>query len=88
MPGFFTMMPRRAASEIAPMMATGTPMSSGQGVATTTTARKRVGSPETAQPRPPSTRATTVYQAPNRSARRRMAGRFSSASRSTPTICA
>jgi len=32
---------RRAASEIAPMMPTGIPMSSGQGVATTITARKR-----------------------------------------------
>ena len=35
------MMPRRAASEIAPITATGMAMSNGQGVATTTTARKR-----------------------------------------------
>ena len=36
-------MPRRAASEMLPMMATGMAMSSGQGVATTSTARKRTG---------------------------------------------
>ena len=38
-------MPRLAASEIEPMIATGIAMSSGHGVATTSTARKRTGSP-------------------------------------------
>ena len=47
--GSLMMMPRRAASEIEPMIATGMAISSGQGVATTSTARKRVGSPLTAQ---------------------------------------
>ena len=40
------MMPLRAASEIEPMIATGMAISSGHGVATTSTARKRTGSPE------------------------------------------
>ena len=86
--GFFTMMPRFADREIAPMMATGTPMSSGHGVAMTTTARKRDGSPEMSQPTMPSATAMTVYQPPRRSAMRRIGGRLSSASRSTPTILA
>ena len=43
------MMPRRAASEMEPMMATGMAISSGQGVATTSTARKRTASPLAAQ---------------------------------------
>ena len=38
-------MPRRAASEMPPMIATGMAISSGQGVATTSTARKRIGWP-------------------------------------------
>ncbi len=47
--GSLIMMPRRAASEIAPMMATGMAIRSGRGVATTSTAKKRTGSPLTAQ---------------------------------------
>ena len=39
------MMLRFAASEMAPMIVTGMAMSSGQGVATTSTARNRTGSP-------------------------------------------
>ena len=41
----FTMMPRRAAREIPATMAIGTARISGQGVATTSTARARTGSP-------------------------------------------
>ena len=40
-----TMTPRRAAVEIAPMIATGIAIRSGHGVATTTTLRNRTGSP-------------------------------------------
>ncbi len=43
------MMPRRAASEIEPMIATGMAINSGQGVATTSTARNRIASPLAAQ---------------------------------------
>ena len=86
--GFLMMMPRLADSEIAPMIATGTPMSSGHGVAMTTTAKNRVGSPEMTQPSTPSASATSVYQPPRRSAMRRIGGRLFSASRSTPTILA
>ncbi len=43
------MMPRRAASEIEPMMATGMAINNGQGVATTSTAKNRVASPLAAQ---------------------------------------
>ena len=39
-------MPRRAAVEMAPMMATGIAMISGHGVATTTTLRNRSGCPD------------------------------------------
>ena len=42
--GSLMMMPRRAASDTAPMIATGMAIKSGQGVATTSTARNRVGS--------------------------------------------
>ena len=38
-------MPRRAASEMDPIIATGMPMSSGHGVATTSTARNHTGGP-------------------------------------------
>ena len=47
--GFFTTIERRAASEMEPMIATGMAMSNGQGVAITSTARKRIASPLTAQ---------------------------------------
>ena len=43
--GSLMMMPRCAESEIEPMMATGIAIKSGQGVATTSTARKRSASP-------------------------------------------
>ncbi len=52
--GLLTMIARRAQSEIEPMMATGMAISSGQGVAITSTARKRMASPLAAQ----ATRAT------------------------------
>lgn len=58
--GSLTMMPLRAAREIAPTIATGTPMSSGQGVAMTSTARNRLGSPLTIQPSAATMRAITV----------------------------
>ena len=54
------MIPRLAASEIEPMMATGIPINSGQGVATTSTARKRTGSPLIAQAAKAAARASGV----------------------------
>jgi hypothetical protein len=77
------MMLRRAAREIAPMIATGMAMSSGHGVAITITARNRDGSPLTTHPRMPTPTAAGVYQAPRRSAILRIAGRRCSASRMT-----
>ena len=59
------MIARRAQSEIEPMMATGIAISSGQGVAITSTARKRTASPLTAQATPATTSATGVYTAPS-----------------------
>src|SRR5262249_33775268 len=47
--GSLMMMPRRAAKEIEPMMATGMAIKSGHGVATTRAAKKRVASPLAAQ---------------------------------------
>ena len=79
-------MPRRAASEIAPMIATGIASSSGHGVAITRTARNRFGSPLAIQPAAATLTASSVYHAPSRSARRRMGGRRSSASRTMPTM--
>jgi hypothetical protein len=43
--GFLTMIPRRAASDTAPMIATGMAIKRGQGVAVTSTARNRTDSP-------------------------------------------
>ena len=82
------MMPRRAAVEMAPMIATGMAISSGQGVAITTTLRKRIGSPECHQARPAIASAIGVYQAPSRSPIRRRFGRRCSASCITFMICA
>jgi hypothetical protein len=77
------MMLRRAASEIDPMIATGMPMSRGHGVATTSTARKRTGSPLHNHAPRPMPRAIGVYQAPSWSPSRRSAGRRCSESRIT-----
>ena len=81
------MMPRRAASEIAPMIATGIAISSGHGVAITITARNRDGI-AARRPSPPIPTATAagVYQPPSRSAMRRIDGRCCSASRMTRMI--
>ena len=86
--GSLMMMPRRADKVIAPMMATGIAMSSGHGVATTRTARKRVGSPLTAQAASAIRTASGVYQAPSWSPSRRMLGRCCSESRITCMILA
>ena len=59
------MMLRFAASEMAPMMATGMPISSGHGVATTSTARNRTGSPLHIQAEIASASAIGVYHAPS-----------------------
>ena len=58
------MMLRRAASEIEPMIATGMAINSGQGVATTRTARKRTAWPLAAQAVSAIPTARGVYQAP------------------------
>ena len=50
----------RAQSEMEPMMATGIAMSSGHGVATTRTARKRVGLPVMSHARTATASATGV----------------------------
>ena len=54
------MMARFAASEIEPMMVTGIAIKSGQGVATTSTARNRTGSPLMSQATSASANATGV----------------------------
>jgi len=54
MAGFLMMMPRLAATEMAPMIATGMASNRGQGVAMTRTARKRIGSWDISQA-PPAT---------------------------------
>ena len=58
------MMLRLAASEMAPMIATGMAISSGHGVATTRTARKRTGSPLHAQAADGDGQASGVYRRP------------------------
>src|ERR1700686_5071444 len=65
MAGSLMMMPRRAASEIAPMIATGMAISRGQGVAMTSTARNRVPSPLRPHETAARPKAATVYHAPN-----------------------
>src|SRR5262245_15771033 len=70
------------------MIATGTPISSGHGVAITSTARNRLGSADQTQPPTATASASAVYQPPSRSASRRIGGRSRSASASTPTIWA
>ncbi len=74
------MMPRRAAVEIAPMIATGIAMMSGQGVATTITLRNRTGSPDHHHAAAATASASGVYAAPSRSAIRLRFGRRCSAS--------
>ena len=86
--GLRTMIARRAHREIEPMIATGIAMSSGHGVAMTSTARKRTASPLMTQASPATVRATGVYQAPSMSPSRRRAGRFASDSRMTSMIFA
>ena len=58
--GLLTMIARLAQSEIEPMMAIGMAISSGQGVAMTSTARKRIDSPLIAQASSATVRATGV----------------------------
>ena len=58
------MMPRRAAKDTEPMIATGMAINSGQGVATTSTPRNRKASPLNAQARRAMTMASGVYTAP------------------------
>jgi hypothetical protein len=70
------MMPCLAASEMAPITATGMEISSGQGVAITTTARKRIASPVTTQAATATPTAIGVYHAPSLSPSRRRCGRF------------
>ena len=69
------MMPRRADSEMAPMTATGMAMSRGQGVAITSTARKRSTLPLRIQAASATPIANGVYQPPSRSPSRRKRGR-------------
>ena len=69
------MMPRRADSEIEPMIATGMAINSGHGVATTSTARKRNASPLAAQAASAMAKAIGVQSAPSRSPSRRSLGR-------------
>ena len=59
------MTPRRAAVEMAPMIATGIAISSGHGVAMTTTLRKRIGLPVIHQAAPATVKASGVYHAPS-----------------------
>ena len=54
------MIARRAHREMEPMIATGIAISSGHGVAITSTARKRMGSPLTAQASSATVSATGV----------------------------
>ncbi len=77
------MIARRALSEIDPMIATGIPIRSGQGVAMTSTARKRTASPLPTHAPTASTSAIGVYTAPSWSPSRRSRGRLCSDSRIT-----
>ena len=86
--GFLMTMPRRAASEIPPITATGMAMSRGHGVAITMTARKRSACPLTNQPAAATATASGVYQAPIRSPTRRKCVRFCSEARITSMILA
>ena len=74
---------RVAASEIEPMMATGMAMRSGHGVATTSTARNRTGSPVQIHAPTAIATASGVYHAPSVSPSRRSCGRRCSESRIT-----
>src|SRR5579859_3459236 len=80
---FLTIIPRRAASEIPPNMATGIASNNGQGVAITETARNRSGLPLSSQPRVARPRANGVYHAPSLSPMRRIRGWFCSVCRMT-----
>jgi hypothetical protein len=67
---------RLAATEIAPITATGIANRRGHGVAITITERKRVAWPLIAQARTPMETARGVYQAPSKSPMRRNCGRL------------
>ncbi len=86
--GSLMTIPRLAASEIEPMTATGMAISSGQGVAITSTARKRTASPLAIQAARATATATGVYTAPSWSPRRRSRGRRCSVARITFMIVA
>ena len=72
----------RAAELMPPMKATGAAMSSGQGVATTSTSANRTGSPLRNQAKPAMSSATTVKGTAYRSASRTI-GAWDSTARST-----
>src|SRR5699024_97510 len=59
-PPSLTMTLARAAEDMPPINATGAPMSSGHGVATTSTSAKRTGSPDHHQATPATTSEITV----------------------------
>src|SRR5947207_8637665 len=67
-PGSLMMIPRAAAIEIAPIIATGIANNKGQGVAMTKTARNRLGSWPPTAPVMATLIANAVYHAPRRSA--------------------
>ncbi len=81
------MMPWRVARFVPDRNATGAAMSSGHGVASTSTCANRVPSPLTAQAVPAISRDTTVNGTDHRSARRTNSGRLSAAPRTRSTIC-
>ena len=81
-----TMMPLRAERLIPPRKATGAAISSGQGVARTSTSAKRTGSPLSAQASPAISRETTVKGTAKRSASRTTGALESAASATRATM--
>ncbi|CAM5187966.1 hypothetical protein BTHI11S_00679 [Bosea thiooxidans] len=78
----FIRMPERAARETPPMKATGAARISGQGVATTSTASARIGSPESHQAKPATISVAGRSSSAKRSAMR-MKGAFAVCAAST-----
>ena len=74
-----TMMPRLAARETPQISAIGAARIIGQGVATTSTASARLGSPASHQAAPPSSKVAARKTSAQRSARRTSGGRSASA---------
>ncbi len=81
-----TMIPRRAARETPEMIAIGVARISGQGVATTSTAKARTSSPETIQAAAATTTVTGRKMIAKRSASRTTGARSSWALRTSLTI--